>query len=95
MDDKLDTPKEDNSDEKKGSENENISLIERAEKLNKETFEAEKRIAEHRKRIEEIETKRILGGQTTAGSISKTPEELKSEASDEMASDIVNAFKRK
>ena len=41
-----------------------LSIIERAEKLNKETAEAEKRILEHRKVIEELETRRIMSGQS-------------------------------
>jgi len=77
------------------SPTETIGLLERAEKLNKETLEAEKRIAEHRRRIEEIETKRILGGQSNAGQVAKTPEQLKAIESDKIASDIVNAFKRR
>jgi len=42
-----------------------LSIIERAEKLNQATAEAETRIAAHRATIEEMETKRIMGGQTT------------------------------
>ena len=72
-----------------------LSIIERAEKLNVETKLAEQKIAEHRKIMEELETRRIMGGQTYAGSINKTPEQLKKEEADKLAGDIVNAFKRR
>jgi len=74
--------------------NETLSILERAEKLSKETKESEDRIVAHRKAIEELETRRVMGGETRAGSISKTPEELKKEESEKMASEIVGAFDR-
>lgn len=72
-----------------------LTILERAEKLNKETKEAEARILEHRKQIEELETRRIMGGNTYAGSINKTPEQLKKEEADRLAGDIISAFKRR
>lgn len=72
-----------------------LTILERAEKLNKETKEAEERILSHKKTIEELETRRIMGGQTSAGSINKTPEQLQKEEAQKMANDIVSAFKRK
>lgn len=76
-------------------QNETLSILERAEKLNKETKEAEERINSHRKAIEELETRRIMGGQSSAGSIAKTPEQLKEEEAKKLADDIVGAFKRR
>lgn len=85
-----------NSSQSPNSASENtLSILERAEKLNKETKDAEVRIAEHRKQIEELETRRILGGATLAGSINKTAEQLEKEKADEMANEIVRAFGRK
>lgn len=43
------------------------SIIERAEKLNKETKEAEARILDHRKAIEEITARSMLAGRSNAG----------------------------
>jgi hypothetical protein len=75
--------------------NETISMLERAEKLHKETKEAEERIQNHRKAIEELETRRIMGGVTQAGSITKTPEQIQQDKANELANDIVGAFKRR
>lgn len=72
-----------------------ISILERAEKLNKETQEAEQRMAGHRKQIEELETRRIMGGGTLAGSIHKTPEQLNQEEAQKIANEITGAFRRK
>lgn len=83
------------TEEKQEQSNETISILERAEKLHKETLESEERIKQHRKAIEEIETRRVMGGGSTGGSIQKTAEELQKEQADAMAQDIVNAFTRR
>lgn len=75
--------------------NNTISILERAEKLNKETKEAEERMQGHRKQIEELETRRIMGGGTFAGSIHKTPEQLNQEEAQKIANEIAGAFRRR
>jgi len=88
MADETQTPTQDNS-------NNTISILERAERLNKETQEAEARMAGHRKQIEELETRRIMGGGTIGGSIHKTPEQLNQEEAQKIANEITGAFKRR
>ena len=67
-------------------------ILERAEKLHKEITDTENRIAEHRRKIEELLTKKILSGETIAGSVQKTSEEIKTEEAKKMADEIVSAF---
>lgn len=54
---------------------ENLSVLERAEKIHKETLEAEARLKEHRAKIEEYETNRIMSGQSNIQPIPQAKEE--------------------
>jgi hypothetical protein len=59
-----------------------LSIIERAEKLNKETMEAEERINKARAEIMELETKRVMGGKSNVEPSPVVKEETPKEYAD-------------
>lgn len=61
------------------TEESQLSIIERAEKLNKETKEAEERINKTKAEIMEIETRRIMAGKTTIEAAPQVKEETPAE----------------
>lgn len=84
-------PKSDISD---GNKSETLSIVERADSAVKRLEDTEKRVTEKIKQLEDLEARRLLSGRAAAGSVNKTPEQVKEEAAQAEATRIVKRFRR-
>jgi hypothetical protein len=71
------------------------NLVDRAEKLRDDVLAAEKRIDEKIKYNEEIETRRILGGKSNAGTEQKTPQQIQQESVNAEVESLLTGFNLK
>ena len=69
-----------------------VNALDRADEIRKGMDEANKKHEELTKRDEEIAARKMLGGDTEAGTLRKSPEETMEETSDKQAEEIVNRF---